>query len=87
MCSKLKSIIFVKDLNTIKMETTNHKFVCTKNVVIDKNLLILNGDVVEMVGLDDDSIDVVLVETIFYPEMELSIDLKVFADHFELIRN
>lgn len=84
MCSKLKSIIFVKDLNTKKM---THKFVCTKNVVIDKNLLILNGDVVEMVGLDDDSIDVVLVETIFYPEMELSIDLKVFADHFELIRN
>ena len=65
----------------------NHRFVCTKNVHIGDGIIILKGDIVELESLEIDSIDVVLMETVLYPEMEISINPDTFVDHFELIRN
>jgi hypothetical protein len=64
----------------------NHRFVCTKNVHIGDGIIILKGDIVELDSLEMDSIDVVLVETLLLPEMEISINPDMFVDHFELIR-
>lgn len=68
------------------MKESNIRFVCTKNVHIGDGIIILKGDVVILDSLESDSIDVVLVETILYPGMEISINPDQFVDHFELIR-
>jgi hypothetical protein len=74
-------------LNKKTMRESNIRFVCTKNVHIGDGIIILKGDVVLLDSLELDSIEVVVKETILYPEMELSINPDMFVDHFELIRN
>jgi hypothetical protein len=63
-----------------------HRFICTKNVHIGDGTIILKGDVVRLVSLEVESIDVMVEETILYPDMEVSINPDIFVDHFDLIR-
>lgn len=68
------------------MKEAKITFVCTKNVHIGDGIIILKGDVVVLDSLETDSVELILKETVLYPEMELSINPDIFVNHFELIR-